>query len=641
MAVRKAKPGPAGKHSSQARYDAAGQGRRIAHWNPGSHGPNRAIDGLQRIRNRARDSSRNDWAGESGVQKWVTNLVGVGIQPRWDNERIQALWEKSQGEMDADGVSDFYAQTALAVRTWLDGGEAFIRRRPRSPLTSPLVVPLQAQLIEGDFVPLFDAVQWPGMPAGNEIVQGVERNRYGERVAYWVYKSHPGDKPQGGQPDPQNLVRVAARDLSHVFEPKRPGQMRGVPMLAPVLIRLRNSMDLEDVVLDRQKLANLFTMFITRQLPDEWDGLEFDELTGLPKFYSKDGTPMAGLEPGIAQELRPGEDVKFGNPPEAGTTYSEYMRTSHMGTAAGAGLPYEFMAGDIKDTSDRTLRIVVNEFRRFAEQRQWHVVIPKICQPPVNWWAEAAVLAGKLTLAELEEAQNPEWTPHGWPDIHPTQDIEGRVKARDAGFTSTAAIIARSGEDPKKVLAQRKADEASGLTPPEPAPPALPAAAPATSAAVERAHIAMLDAQAALARHQATAGPAPVAGNAAIEAALGSIASLVASQAEGMAATQRALLTLAQSLADKPLKINVAAPAVTVDNHTDVHVPEQPVPIVHSHTDVHVPESAAPVVHITNDVQPAAVQVDVNLPTRQIESQITRDDRGDITNVVQTERTIQ
>jgi lambda family phage portal protein len=510
MTVRKAKPGPPGKHSSQARYDAAGQGRRIAHWNPGSHGPNRAIDGLQRVRDRARDSSRNDWAGESGIQKWVTNLVGVGITPRWKNERIQELWLKSQGEMDADGVSDFYAQTALAVRTWLDGGEAFIRRRPRNPLTSPLAVPLQAQLIEGDFVPLFDALQWQGMPLGNEIVQGVERNRFGERVAYWIYKSHPGDKPQGGQPNPLDLVRVPARDLSHVFEPRRPGQMRGVSMLAPVLIRLRNAMDLEDVVLDRQKLANLFTMFITRQLPEEWDGLEFDELTGLPKFYSKDGTPMAGLEPGIAQELRPGEDVKFGNPPEAGTTYSEYMRTSHMGTAAGAGLPYEFMAGDIRDTSDRTLRIMVNEFRRFAEQRQWHVVIPKICQPPVKWWAEAAVLAGKLTLAELEEAQNPEWTPHGWPDIHPTQDIEGRIKARDAGFTSTTAIIARGGEDPKKVLAQIKADKESGLTPPDPAAQA-PVAAPAPGG---------------------------------VEAALSSIAALVA--------TQGALLALAQSLADKP-----------------------------------------------------------------------------------------
>jgi lambda family phage portal protein len=510
MTVRKSKAGPAGKHSNQARYDAAGQGRRIAHWNPGSHGPNRAIDGLQRIRDRARDSSRNDWAGESGIQKWVTNLVGVGIQPRWKNERIQSLWAKSQGEMDADGVSDFHAWTALGVRTWLDGGEAFIRRRPRNPLSSPLAVPLQVQLIEGDFVPLFDATQWQGMPPGNEIVQGIERNRSGERVACWVYKKHPDGKQPGGQPNPLEVVRVAARDMSHVFEPRRPGQMRGVSMLAPVLIRLRNAMDLEDVVLDRQKLANLFTMFITRKLPEEWDGLEFDELTGLPKFYSKDGTPMAGLEPGIAQELRPGEDVKFGNPPEAGTTYSEYMRTSHMGTAAGAGLPYEFLSSDIRDTSDRTLRIMVNEFRRFAEQRQWHVVIPKICQPPVKWWAEAAVLAGELTLAELEEAQNPEWTPHGWPDIHPTQDIEGRIKARDARFTSTSAIIARGGEDPKKVLRQIRDDEASGLT------------------------------------------PAPAAAPGGVEAALNSIAALVASQAESVAITQRALLTLTQTLPGRP-----------------------------------------------------------------------------------------
>lgn len=485
MTLRKAKSSAprgakSGKTGPDARYDAAGMGRRLKAWTPASSGPNRAIDGLQRIRDRARDSARNDWAGESGIQKWVTNLIGAGVTPRWKDDAVDALWAKSVPELDADGVLDAYGMQALGVRAWLDGGEVFVRRRPRNVLTSPLAVPLQVQLIEAEFVPLFDALQWQGMPEGNEITQGIERNRYGERVAYWMYRNHPGDKPTGGRPSPFDLIRVPAREVSHVFEPKRPGQMRGVSLLAPVLVKLRASMDFEDVVLDRQKLANLFTLFITRQLPEEWDGLEFDELTGLPKFYSNDGAPMVGLEPGMSQELRPGEDVKFANPPEAGTTYSEYMRTSHMGTAAGAGMPYELMAGDIKDISDRTLRIVVNEFRRFAEQRQYHTVIPRLCQPMVSWWAEAAVLAGKLPMSSLDDAKTPEWAPHGWPDIHPTQDIEGRVKARDAGFTSTSAVIARSGDNPKKVLEERKADEASGLTPPDPkAVAAVPTVDPA------------------------------------------------------------------------------------------------------------------------------------------------------------------
>ena len=60
------------------KYDAAGTGRRMKGWNPPATGPNKAIVGIEKLRARSRDSSRNDWSGESINQKWVTNLIGVG-----------------------------------------------------------------------------------------------------------------------------------------------------------------------------------------------------------------------------------------------------------------------------------------------------------------------------------------------------------------------------------------------------------------------------------------------------------------------------------------------------------------------------------------------------------------------------------
>ena len=44
----------------QNRYDAAGTGRRMRGWVAPSTGPNKAIAGLQNIRNRSRDAARND-----------------------------------------------------------------------------------------------------------------------------------------------------------------------------------------------------------------------------------------------------------------------------------------------------------------------------------------------------------------------------------------------------------------------------------------------------------------------------------------------------------------------------------------------------------------------------------------------------
>ena len=525
-----------------AKYDAAGTGRRIRGWTPPNSGPQAATQGLELLRSRALDSTRNDWAAESSVQKWTTTLVGVGITPRFKNEADSKAFEAFSPAADADGVLDYHGLVALGVRTWLDGGEAFVRRRDRS-LSSPLPAPVQFQLLEGHFLPVFDTDDWRGLPADHTIRQGIERNRWGRRTAYWFYGEHPGDKPASRKPDSRELIRVPASEVSHLFEPKRPGQLRGVTSLASVLVRLRAALNFEDAVLDRQLLANLFTMFITREMPGKLEDIEFDPVTGLPLFYGKDGQPIAGLEPGISQTLNPGEDVKFTNPPEAGTTFSDYMRTTHMGTAAGMSMPYEFLSGDIKDISDRTLRVVVNEFRRLAEQRQWQQVIPMLCRPMIRWWAEARLLAGDLPMTRFEDCSNPEQQPHAWPHIHPTQDIEGQILSITNKLESASNIISKRGDDPRKIAESIKQDKELGLVADKPPAPAAaaPAAKPDAQAlrhVTERheAELALTMAQIANLQRPASTEPTPEATT--LAAVLGLFERWDARQAERDAAAE-------------------------------------------------------------------------------------------------------
>src|ERR1035437_2450640 len=134
------------------------------------------------------------------------------------------------------------------------------------------------------------------------------------------------------------------------------------------------------------------------------------------------------------------------------------MRTSHMGTAAAVGLPYEIFSGDIRQVSDRTLRVLINDFRRFAEQRQWQIIIPMLCQPVIEWFAEAALLAGKITIDELESVRRVEHAPHGWQYIHPVQDPAGKKIEVDAGFRSRSSVIGERGDDPDLVDEERQLD---------------------------------------------------------------------------------------------------------------------------------------------------------------------------------------
>ena len=452
------------KTSFKARYDAAGNGRRMRGWKATSTGPNQATQGLQTIRDRTRDSVRNDWLSSAGLQRWVTNLVGTGIVTRCNKriaktrrDKIERVWNDWMKRSDADGVLSFYGLQALATRSWLESGEVFVRLRFRDD-TFDLEVPLQLQLIEADFIPTFDSDSWPGMPPGNKIRQGIELDRRGQRVAYWAYREHPGDF-RTAVSTTSNLIRVLADEMLHIFEPKRPGQLRGVPDFAPVLSRIRNTIDYDDGVMERMKLSNLFAGFIKKPAPSGYTD-DIDPLTGQAIDYDRDGSPMVGLEPGLMQELLPGEEIQWSNPPEAGTTYSEYMRTQHVGTTAGQHVPYEVVTGDIYNISDRTLRITIQEFRRHAEQRQWTILIPQFVEKVRDSFADAAILSGALSIREGADAKDVTHTPQGWAYIHPTQDAQAEQMLIEAGLSSRSAAIAKRGDDPE-TIDQERADDAA------------------------------------------------------------------------------------------------------------------------------------------------------------------------------------
>lgn len=452
--------------TAKAQYEAAGQGRRLRGWRAPSTGPNRAATGMETIRNRTRDAIRNDWGAAAGARSWVTNLVGSGIvpRPRTSDAKLKArlieVWDAWVREADADGVLDFYGLQTLATRTWIASGEVFIRLRPRK-LDDGLTVPLQIQLIEPDMVPMIDHDAWPGMPAGNRIRSGIELNRIGRRVAYWVYREHPGE--YHGHVSLSDLVRIPADMMLHMFEPLRPGQLRGVSDFATVLTKLRGVMDFDDAVLERQRLANLFAMFITRSNPS--GPMPLDVTTGQLDLDAGGASPAIMIEPGLVQELAPGEDVRFSEPPDSGANYGEFIRAQHLGVAAGQGLPYELLTGDLKDVSDRTLRIILNEFRRHCGQRQWQIIIPMLCQPVRDAWALYASGGGRILPSQIAEARRVTWAPEAWAYIHPVQDVQAKKLEVEAGFRARSQVIAAAGEDPDEVDALR-AQEAARVVPP-------------------------------------------------------------------------------------------------------------------------------------------------------------------------------
>lgn len=448
----------------KASYEGAGEGRRSASWEASDNGINSInTPALRNLRARSRAAVRNDPYAFNVIDKRVSNLIGTGITPRptTDDAALrkvkQQLWDDWVDEADADELTDFYGMQALVARTVETAGECFVRLRPRS-LDEGLAVPLQLQTLAPEFVPhdKFETTK-----NGNIIRAGIEFNPAGKRVAYWMYRSHPRDSSSLNSGYNQ-LVRVPASQVLHIFEPVEPGQLRGVPRLAPVLKRLRSLDNYDDAVLFRQEVANLFAGFISRPPPDAGQTPR-DPVTGQLLVTDRDGfTPMVALEPGTMQELAPGEEVEFSKPPDAGNNYPDFMRQQLMAAAAGSGTPYEILTGDMREVNDRALRVVLNEFRRRLEQLQFGVYVHQLCRPVRAAWMDMAVLSGALVLEDYPQRRREylrtRWVPQGWAYIQPVQDVQARRMEVQAGFASRSEMVLRTGYDAETVDAENAAD---------------------------------------------------------------------------------------------------------------------------------------------------------------------------------------
>lgn len=420
-------------------YDGAKTGRRTSGWTTGGNSANAEIaPALSLLRNRSRDLVRNNPYAAKAINSLVSNAIGTGITPTLSDG--QELWAKWSTECDADGQLDLYGLQMLIARTVRESGECLVRLRYRRPADG-LSVPLQIQVLEPDYL---DNTKYENLKNGGWIQHGIEYDAIGTRVAYWLYKQHPGELA----PNLNGLLsyRVPATDVLHIYEKTRPGQSRGVPVLAPSMLKMRDLDDYEEAELVRKGIEACFAAFVTT---------ENDTLT-MAESSNESGSKrrLENLSAGMIQYLKPGEGVEFGAP-VAAQGYNEYIRTQLHAIAAGAGITYEQLTGDLSQVNYSSIRAGTLEFRRMVEQWQWLTFIPMFCYPLMRAWLDAAVLAGKLKKSDVAVT----WTTTRFDWVDPVRDVTGELMEIAAGLKPWSEAVRGRGYDPVANIADIKADQ--------------------------------------------------------------------------------------------------------------------------------------------------------------------------------------
>lgn len=429
-------------------YEAGTQGRRGDGWTSDKN-KNQNTD-IQRsatvLRERSIDGYKNNSNVFRAIRTIQNNVVGTGIMPtpmakpgdkeisKMELKKIKNSWELFVESCDFDEVFNFYGLQSLAVRNTFMQGEIFVVRQ-RDAKNNP--VPFKLQIMAPHMVDIQKNSWILTERKGNYVVQGVEFDSRGRKVGYWLY-----------QYDPKNeyLMRIAPvfvskEDVIQVFYKEFPEQVRGIPAGTPAMLNMRDLADYEDAQIMLQKVAACHVAFTTQPAPE-------DDIPG-------DGTSSVTdhLEPGMIQHLSPGEEVTFNSPPTP-QSYAEYVSKNQQKNAAGYGITYEQLTGDMGNVNFSSGRMGWIEANRQVEDWQYNMFIQQFCKPVWKWFIEGLIVNGVITREFWAE-----WTPQGREMLDPVKETNGLILKLKSGLISWTEACKQAGYNPDTVLAQIKKDK--------------------------------------------------------------------------------------------------------------------------------------------------------------------------------------
>ncbi|MGL4504525.1 MAG: phage portal protein [Aeromonas sobria] len=433
-------------------YEGATGSPRGGQWSASAAGPNRAIAASGEVlRARSRHGYRNSPFLRSAINKGVISEVGRGVtissicEDEVARATLNQLWKQHQFQLDGWGDTCWGSMLSQIVRARKTAGEVFIRRVPIS-VTAGVAIPFQLSVLEAEFCPIGLSKPLGGT---RRIVQGIEfvGNR---KVAAWFHKSHPNDGTLFSA-DLSGYIRVPMRDLIHHFTPTRPGQVRGEPDTAAALLKDKEFADYSDAELNSKKTRSAFTGFLYRESFGD-DDMEFDPQTGKPMFEDAEAPQEEeNVAAGTILRGMAGEKLQLFEGDNTGSGFADFVKWQTQQIATALDIPYPLLSGDWSGLSDRTIRAIMNEYRRGVVADQYNVLGFQVCLRVWRWVVDSCVLNGLISAPGF--ADNP-WKyyamdirPDAWRHLQPEQDIRASKLAVEAMVSNPEREAAERGTD--------------------------------------------------------------------------------------------------------------------------------------------------------------------------------------------------
>ena len=441
-------------------YRGASRDRTRADWSTGRQDPDPASYELDALRNRSREMNTMDGVASGATETMTINIAGNGLQLQ---SRIRAedfgisedeaevlrrqaedIWDQFNSFADIGRRLTFDEIQYLSIRKVIEDGESVIlptwKDDPSTPISRRL------QIIEADRIASSSSAFKYGIKLGDD----------GEPVQYSLRKA--GTYSQ--------YDTVDARDESgrpkvlHIYRQLRPGQIRGVPLLSPVLALFKDVAETREAWVMKERVQACLAMVLTKQQ---------DPLLAAQRnaTATEDSTQTASnrlqqMEPGMILYNEAGDKVDFLDPGRSAEGFEPFFRSTIRMICACLGIPYELVMKDFSQTNYSSARAALLEGRRvFTHWRKW--LATKLCQPVYELVLEEAFLRGLFNAPNFYERRwaycRAAWIGGGWGWVDPVKEIEASKMAIDYNLSTLADEASANGKDYEENIQQRSREK--------------------------------------------------------------------------------------------------------------------------------------------------------------------------------------
>lgn len=438
-------------------YDQAGSNKRfLQSVNVDANSPDYdTLDKKEGAVALSRDLWMNNSLAQAALKRVKSNTVGTGLKLQsriqhdvlgltveqareWqrDVERRFNSWAASK-DVDITRQQNFFELQDLVYFSTLLSGDICVLYPQKEVPT--LKSPVRIRLIESDLLsnPAL-------MPDTAKVAGGIELNDDGSPAYYYFASAYPGGNIYGTDIGIKHtkipaFTSTGRRQVHHLFIKERPGQRRGMPLLAPVVNDLIKITKLKDAELTAHVISSFFTVFIKDMSGFAAPMAEGFTPPGLPSATDIEGgvTDNANqyshsMGSGNVLYLDDDKEIQIADPRRMSDAFEPFFMSFVKQLSASIELPFEQLLLHFSASYSASRGALLEGWKATRVRRTW--LETNFCKPTFQAWLDYAVASGQISAPGYFEDEdirtawsNTSWSGMGNGQLDPLKESKAAV----------------------------------------------------------------------------------------------------------------------------------------------------------------------------------------------------------------------